>query len=348
MARIFILGAGASRFAGYPLGPELWAFIRDTGTGERTAKERAEAVIDAIERVLQMVPPPEFDRPDLEQLFTLLDLAEAGTEPLKVVKIDWRDLRPKLMGMIANAFQWHEYQLQAQLRKKDEYASVVLDSWAARLHAGDVIVTFNWALLHEAALFRRGKWHYADGYGFTCGDAPNGDRSGVKVLKLHGSVNWGQRDEQDCKPAIEHKADFFLGAQDDHSVYLRGAGQWNEGRYIIIPSYLKDLSSNRLLLSLWNQAFDALSTAEQVPVVGFQLHPADVLARQLLGCTLTRNPNSFALQVVSPAGGVDHWADFCDGIGRGLERIRMTFEDWVMQDRQDAHATPIPKGPRYT
>jgi hypothetical protein len=343
MARVLILGAGASRFAGYPLGLELWAFIRDTGTGERMAKERAEAVIDAIERVLQVLPPREFDRPDLEQLFTLLDLAEAGTEPLKLAKIDWPSLRPKLMGMIANAFQWHQYQLQVRLREKGDPVEVVLDAWASRLRARDTIVTFNWDLLHEAALFRRGKWHYSDGYGFACGDAPSGYRSGLKVLKLHGSVNWGQRDEQDCNPAIEHKADFFLGAQDDHSVYLRGAGQWNEGRYMIIPSYLKDLSSNRLLLNLWNQAFDALSAAERVTVVGFQLHPADALARQLLGCALTRNPNSFALQVVSPAGGVDHWATFCDGIGRRLERIRMTFEDWVLEDGEAALTTPIPQ-----
>lgn len=291
------------------------------------------------------MPSREFDKPDLEQLFTFLDLAEAGTEPLQLVKIDWQSIRPKLMGMIANAFQWHEYQLQARLRKeKSDPAAVVLDAWASRLHVGDTIVTFNWDLLHEAALFRLGKWHYSDGYGFTCGDAPSGCTSGLIVLKLHGSVNWGQRDEQDCNPAIEHKADFFPGAQDDHSVYLRGAGQWNEGRYMIIPSYLKDLSTNRLLLSLWNQAFDALSTAEHVTVVGFQLHPADALARQLLGLALTRNSNSFGLQVVSPDGGVDHWPDFCEGIGRPCERIRRMFEEWVLEDRAKPTVVQIVPG----
>ena len=151
------------------------------------------------------------------------------------------------------------------------------------------------------------------------------------MLKLHGSVNWGQRDEQDCEPAIEHKADFFHRAHDDHRVYLIGAGQWNEGRYLIIPSYLKDLSSNRLLLNLWNQAFDALSTAEQITVVGFQLHRADALARQLLGCALTRNVNPFAIQIVSLAGGTDRWDEFCYGIDRRRERIRMKFEEWVLE-----------------
>ncbi len=294
------------------------------------AKERAKAVTEAVERVLQVVPPREFDRPNLEQLFTLLDLAEAGTEPLELGKLDWRSLRPKLMGMIADAFQWHEYQLQTRLREPGDPVAAVLDAWASRVHEGDIILTFNWDLLHEAAFWRREKWHYADGYGFACADAPSGCHSRIKMLKLHGSVNWGQRDEQDCEPAIEHKADFFYSAHDDHHVYRRATG-WNEGRYLIIPSYLKDMSSNRLLLSLWNQAFDALSTAEQVTVVGFQLHRADALARQLLACALTRNVNRFAIQIVSPPGGTDQWDQFCDGIGRPRERVRMKFEEWVLK-----------------
>lgn len=49
VARVFILGAGASHFAGYPLGLDLWAFIRDVGTTERMARERAETVMDAID-----------------------------------------------------------------------------------------------------------------------------------------------------------------------------------------------------------------------------------------------------------------------------------------------------------
>ena len=205
----------------------------------------------------------------------------------------------------------------------------MLEKWASLVHEGDTIVTFNWDLLHESALWRGGKWHYADGYGFRCSDAPSGRASGIKVLKLHGSVNWAQHDEQDCEPAIEGKRDFFPRARDGEGIYPRGAGQWNEGRYLIVPSYLKDASSNRLLLSLWNQAFDALSAAERVTVIGFQLHPADTLARHLLGTALTRNANLSTIQIVSPHGGTDHWDRFCYGIGRRRERVRMPFEVWV-------------------
>jgi hypothetical protein len=329
MALVFILGAGASHFAGYPLGVELWSFIKDKTT-DSVAKERANAVIRDIVRVIQVLPPHEFNKPDLEQLFTLLDLAEAGTEPLELVKLDWPSRRLELMAMIADAFLWHEYCLQDRLRESGVMARV-LDGWASQLRQGDVIVTFNWDLLHEVALWRRGKWHYADGYGFTSRDAPSGSRSDLKMLKLHGSVNWGQRDERDCEPSIEYKEQFFFGANDDID-YTRPTER-NDGRYLIIPSYLKDTSSNRLLLSLWNQAFDALSSADQVTVIGFQLHPADALARQLIGCALTRNPNQFAIQIVAP-GGPNHWEEFCFGIGRDYDQVRMKFEDWVLKEQE--------------
>jgi hypothetical protein len=324
MASVFILGAGASHFAEYPLARELWPFIRDNCTNEVMAQRRAREVTDAMGSVLE-------EASDLELLFTTLDLARGGAGPAELKDLDWRDLRPKVMGMIADAFQGYHYRFQSRLRERDAPQRAVLDRWASRVRNGDTILTFNWDLLHERALWDAGKWHYADGYGFACADAPGGCRSGVKVLKLHGSVNWGQRDEQDCEPSIEYKADFFPTARDGDDIYRRAAGQWNDGRYLITPSYLKDLSSNRLLLGLWTQVFDILSAVECVTVIGFQLHPADALARQLIACALTKNDRPFRIRIVAPAGGADHWDEFCDGIGRGCERIRMKFEDWVMQ-----------------
>ena len=53
MGRVFILGAGASRFAGYPLGLDLWRFIRDVAPLDVMAKKRAESVIQAMDRILR-------------------------------------------------------------------------------------------------------------------------------------------------------------------------------------------------------------------------------------------------------------------------------------------------------
>jgi hypothetical protein len=331
MGRVFVLGAGASRFAGYPLSLELWSFIRDSAGLDVMAKRRADSVIQAMDRILKVVPPKEYDRPNLEELFTLLDLADRGTEPLGLRYVDWSDVRPKVMGMISVAFLWHEYQFQAELHANpNSKAASILQKWTGFLHEDDTIITFNWDVLHEAALWRARKWHYADGYGFVCLGTPVGQHSVIKVLKLHGSANWAQRNERDCEPAIEHKATFFPGALDEHGTYLKGAGQWNEGRNLIIPSYLKDVSANRLLLQVWNKASEALATASDVIVIGFQLHPADAPARQLLGSALLRNKGLSEVMVVSPHGGVDHWDAFCFKLGKTRKPVRKNFEEWVL------------------
>jgi hypothetical protein len=99
---------------------------------------------------------------------------------------------------------------------------------------------------------------FRDGYGFRCRDAPEEAHSPIKILKLQGSVNWAQQSETDVIAEIEHKKDFFDGAVDDFLTYRKRAGRWNMGRHLIVPSYMKDLSSNRLLLRLWSQARAAL------------------------------------------------------------------------------------------
>ena len=179
MARVFVIGAGASKFAGYPLALGLWFFVRDTEAGEAMAKERRAAVIEVMDQILKLVPPSKLDRPNLEELFTLLDLAELGTEPLSLKHIDWRTVRPKLIGLITWAFLWKQYELDGDLRGGHSAASI-LQQWTNLLRAGDTLISFNWDILHEAALWRAKKWHYADGYGFGCADEAGDIRSPIK------------------------------------------------------------------------------------------------------------------------------------------------------------------------
>lgn len=331
MPRVFILGAGASRFAGYPLASGLWPFIRDTEPIVSHAKERATFVTEAMNTILEVFPPDTPNQPNLEHLFTQLDLAGEGRGITSLKDVDWPRLRPQIMGMISWAFQWHQHEIQRQIHEGKSTIVQVLDKWATVIRKGDTLITFNWDLLHEAALWRRKSWHYADGYGFRCQDASKRVRSGVRILKLHGSVNWSQRDEQDCEPSIEHKGDFFPVSQDGPETYRKRRGQRNEGRNLIIPSYLKDLSSNALLLRLWNQASDALIRADELIVVGFHLHRADALARHLVASALLRNTNRFDVRVITPGVGSDNWETFCSGIGRKRRLIRKPFEEWILE-----------------
>jgi hypothetical protein len=114
------------------------------------------------------------------------------------------------------------------------------------------------------------------------------------------TVNWAQRTEDDCEPEIEHKGTFFPGAVDDHETFRRNIGTWNDGRYLIVPSYLKDLSANRLLVRLWDQASQALRKADHLIVIGFSLNEADAPARHLFGSALEHNSNLQEVVVIAP------------------------------------------------
>ena len=76
---------------------------------------------------------------------------------------------------------------------------------------------------------------------------------------------------------------------------------WHEGRYPVVPTYLKDISTNAALLSLWNRAADALANAAQVIVIGYRLDTSDALARQLIA--LSRRSGQAVGKVLAESGG---------------------------------------------
>lgn len=338
MGRVYILGAGASEFAGYPLGPDLWAWLRAADLGDSWAKDRAAEVIQEVSRILEAMPPADHDKPDLEALFTRLDLAEMGIEPLIPGLPDWSLLRPRLIAMITNAFLYCEFRLQQEFRKGQRAeAACTLQNWADVVRPRDTIITFNWDILHEAALWRAHKWHYADGYGFECHDAPNAGGSPVKVLKLHGSVNWAQAVPADCQPDIEHKADFFQNGRDGPKSFEKHLGQLNLGKNLITPSYLKNISDNRLLIDIWGQALSALREATEVVSIGYSLNPADALARVLISLGLSQNRDLMIIEVVSPTVN-EAWQCCAEALGKEARMTKKSFKDWAAMAASEAHS----------
>jgi hypothetical protein len=343
MPRVYILGAGASCFAGYPLAPKLWSFTRDRSSGDVIAKQRRQDVVAAMERIIERFPPAVYDEPNLEELFTILDLSILIPNVFELRHIDWKVTRLKVAGMIVEAFVNYQWDLQGlvyagkppveEVGVDPRHARRVLDAWALRVRPGDVIISFNWDLLHEVALWRAVRWSYRDGYGFICRDGLSAPQSAVTVLKLHGSVNWTQDEHDDADPEVVHKQDFFPGALDGPDAYRKEGGQWDQGRKLIIPTYLKTVSQNAILARLWAKAGDALTHADEVIVIGYRLHNADGAAHQLFTSSLLANPARPQVEVVSPGGrSDDNWDDLCAIIGYPPpKRTRKPFESWVLE-----------------
>ncbi|MGH7788574.1 MAG: hypothetical protein ACRERC_17015 [Candidatus Binatia bacterium] len=338
MKRVFILGAGASVFAGYPLGLDLWQWAIDHCSGEVMASLRVEETVRELNPILHRFARA-VRRFDLEEVFTFLDLAALGRGPLAGEVTNWPTLRNHVMGMIAESFQSYQHSFGVEVFEDRPTFALgidrlrmldVLARWTDWLQPSDTIISFNWDLLHESALWRAGKWHVADGYGFDCFDLPTGPGSPILMLKLHGSANWAQRDERDTEPGVVHKATFFPGVLDDHRVFEQGRADWSDGHRLIVPTYLKDVSRNPLLLGIWRQAAAALEHTTELIVIGSQLNPADAPARLLFALALGANAGLGEIIVVGPRGGPDHWDEFAVGIGKEVRFIDMTFEHWLL------------------
>src|SRR5712692_3711260 len=285
--RVFVLGAGASAFAGYPLGADLLSFIRDFQSLEVKAKEIASRILDKLNQAeflfnKDIVRDPN-RVPNLEELLTYLELYRSFAGNIFAAQ-PWDSFdSAAVRRVITEKFSDYQYDLNKSAWGTGGHpASVTTDlsrfckvaeAWPKLLNPGDVVLTLNWDILHEVILWRSGLWSYRDGYGFQCGRQGEGERSTrVLMLKLHGSVNWVQEDDCDPVTEIANVRDFFVDSKDWDPRNNYRQAQTDSGRKLVLPTYLKDISSNRALLDVWTRAHLLIAGARELFVVGYSLH----------------------------------------------------------------------------
>jgi len=94
-------------------------------------------------------------------------------------------------GLIANCYKPAFIQAMrewfAEIHQSNPAAAYL--EFAERIvQPGDTVITFNNDVSLDAKLCEVGKWKIGDGYGFDVEGLPS--HSPVKVLKVHGSINW--------------------------------------------------------------------------------------------------------------------------------------------------------------
>jgi hypothetical protein len=334
--RVFILGAGASVFAGYPLAADLPGFLRrNTQGADVTTGRLANEVLTKLEHAASLLHKQTRKTWDFETLLTHLDLY-GNIGNLGMAFGVWNDDdRMKVGRAIAYAFQWHQVTCRGMIWGRDDPREPgindqrsVVSAWGELVKPGDIIISFNWDLLHEAILWRAKKWSYVDGYGFTLSKvSPEEPLSKTYIYKLHGSVNWVQEYDTDEVTELGHTRDWFLQSHPPPRGFPPKTTGLDSGRKLILPTYLKDISRNRALLRVWRLAQDSLRKATEICVIGYSLNPADHPARLLLGTELGRNDAVQEITLISPSAG--GWSDFLYRLGKPLKHIKMSFEDWV-------------------
>lgn len=329
--KAYVLGAGASAHAAYPLVSRLWSDLA------KWIRDNKPVGHDYRIRVAQIEDDFSGETGDFEGLITALDerLMVARDVGLIEEKVELVNLRCDLQDVICEFFD------VLRQRRSEPY------NLFARNHvrSGDVVITFNYDVSLDRELKEEGKWQIGNGYGFDVG-AEQTPQSPVLLLKLHGSTNWrgqifsglrgGQTghasDSLGSRPVIYPHEFEFLGYKGVRDSAFKGGGAINS---LIMPSLIKEFyvktSFGRewepFWDRLWEQAADALQRTDEMVIHGYSLSAADIRARDLI---LTQTNRKAAITVCCRSQSERIAKEFCE---KGFESVsalgNTTFEQWV-------------------
>lgn len=289
---VYVLGAGASRGAGYPLANELGNSLLEWA---EHPSANSELCVESIKELFERYG----DLANLEQILTDLDDCPPGS-PVESLS---RERRGRLRTYIRVAIG----ELFRSLRQgpAPSYERLAHD----KARPGDVVITFNYDVACERELKRAALWEIGNGYGFSlnCSSIPP---SQVSVLKLHGSANWlegafkGGRgffqssgNPLGLRPIISRSEFEFFGYPDGSLDSEAPGGSFGALPAMILPTlnkrFYEQTSVGRELESfwedLWAQAKWALKSAERIVMIGYRMAAADEKARNLLLNTPNRH-----------------------------------------------------------
>ncbi len=289
----YVLGAGASQHAGYPLaadlGNRLYDWVRENEFGWR-------GFIEALHEQYGGLT-------GFEQVLTELHERPSGSRAAALSKMSCGNTLGALRVAIPEFF--HSVS-RTPIQSSDCYKALARD----RIGGADAILTFNYDLACERALKAEGLWEIGDGYGFSLG-AEITLPSKVRLLKLHGSTNWlgilfdgsvGFSQASNVygpRPCLFGRRDFtYLGYSNDvHDPHCKHVSTTGGDPALILPTLHKNFfhqtSFGKEWEPFWNhiwwQAQEALRSANKIVIIGYSMPKADERARDLLLCGSNRD-----------------------------------------------------------
>lgn len=339
MSRVFLLGAGFSKaVADLPTSRQLLERMRreyqqrmqsttvPSDAADTEILDLGRRLVEFLDRLedehvrapLQAIPNSMIYRDsnffeNVELILTFVDLhlmegpvANVGEEGAGYSVIKERALGSKFdMQQIRLAFEIYTYLLVRPLSTNQ-----ILSQFGELLADGDAVVRFNYDLLVESELLRRGLWSPIDGYGLNGSDPSiklklEPRKSKIAVLKLHGSINWQLPNTMDGI-RIKHwdlfGEPYFPRLLDRNSSVTKSIRR-QSGRFGFMPSFVKPLGTGQMLFGgvgmwdIWRQASESLRKADEVVLIGYSLPEADAAASILVAASI--RPES-KLVVVDP------------------------------------------------
>ena len=318
MNRLFIIGAGFSHaLTGLPLGRDLANIIYQKAQEVLPEEARLYELAQDYLRVWrylqhQSEPLREYLQSDgtqietldgdtypidLEYLLTLIDLNLNNPYVPKGIGVDLQScpipyMREVNHFVLQNTRQFIQHQIYDLMKPEsyDAYDVTRMQKLMSLVSPGDAIVTFNYDLLIEQGLIKQNLWNPEDGYGI--GELCESERlpedlpaTQVKLVKLHGSINWSKGSLFESIDVLVHAADFDntnffedIQVESTHPPYHQ---RYPRNSILIMPSYLK-LYDQPYEVQLVSRTLEAARTADEVYMIGYSLPKADITANLII------------------------------------------------------------------
>lgn len=298
MKTVFILGAGASRAAG---GPLMFDFIeiaaRVLRRGEAGwATEFFEASLDARRKLQSAYVKSTIDLDNIENLFATYEMAnligrlsslgesEAEKLPRNLRYLIMRTLEQSILypingedAIVPSPYPYDAFVELLNLLQNDKESAPV------------AVINFNYDLCLDYALLTHG---YEADYGLSGKLLKN--KRAIPHYKVHGSLNWFRNQQVGrIEPQRLRKLNMStywkrLGVDKpverpiDTMELIGGPDQWGANLHpepIIVPPTWNKGWYQEQLKSVWRCASQAISTAENVFVIGYSLPQSDQFFR---------------------------------------------------------------------
>ncbi|HXY25259.1 MAG TPA: hypothetical protein VEI73_11460 [Candidatus Acidoferrum sp.] len=285
----YVMGAGASAHAGFPLashlGNELWAWT--SSSCGRAGSYDYWTSIDVLHDLYG-------DLENIERILTDFDDATIGSP---AGRLHPSDRKHHLSGFLVALREFLAARGAGHAALYERFVS-------ERVKEGDTFLTFNYDAELERALKSGGLWEIGDGYGFP-NDLPGIPKSKVHVLKLHGSMNWyglimgGHQGAFSpstmfgSQPVCTRPCDLkYLGYPPElKDPGLAAVTQFHAAPAMILPIcskrfYWKTFFSNveweQFWDDLWKLGEGVLRSSENIIIIGYGMAQVDQRARNLL------------------------------------------------------------------
>lgn len=268
-ARVFLLGAGASKACGLPLTNELLPTVLPA----LRTKSLRRRTTDFLKYLYPYFESRWRNYPNLEELLSLMDVyVEFSSKVKSSHKFDpgeVKELKNDLLGAIT-----------ASLSEKTESIKIQntqLFRLAKLLEPGDAVVTFNWDLLVEKALTELAvDWSY---------ELKNHK---IALLKPHGSIDWFDSDTTKIKASLTSPVIPDIGK-------LRVFQKFRMPRVsspitpVIVPPLMQKKWKYDEFDRIWRSTWRAFRKANDIHIIGFSLPPEDLHVRFVMRSAIRIN-----------------------------------------------------------